>query len=82
MGGLNPDTNIGSHDSTCNSGQASCQDRVELRLGESCKEWSDHQRRFSLEKYSKDNADEKVADRVDVIQGVGIAFGASHNSFQ
>lgn len=82
MRGLNPNTNIGSHDSSCNSGQATCHDRVELRLSESCKEWSDHQRRFSLEKYSKEIADQEVTDRADVAQVVGITFGTSHNSFQ
>jgi len=27
-------------------------------------------------------ADEEVPDQVDAIQGVGIAFGTPHNSFQ
>lgn len=82
MRGLNPNTNIGSHDSSCDSGQASCHDRVELRLSESCKEWSDQQRCFSLEKYKRKSADEGVTHRVDIIQGVDLAFGTSHNVFQ
>lgn len=57
MRGLDTNTNICRHDSSCDSGQASCHDRVELRLSESCKEWSDQQWCFSLEKWKWKSAD-------------------------